>query len=274
MQAAQQSQGGEHRRMKQEHDKEERDGSGSADEKGKRHRTAVLEHSVEQMQELQNLVHRLAAACTQQCSDIAALRLQMLTAGVQPHSTTVAAARTPHAMSLLSASMTRLLMGQLGAHGLYHTTFMSSSVGLMLVDCATGVAVDLNERLLVGGDCARENVVGRQVAPTYRDICTASWDSQPQPQPNSRMLVRESRDSNGRRVEASMYTQYGATKESVSALYRGQVDQIHVVWRAQLGDGLAYELPLSSFVASRDEGEGGRPRTVVVTLSLSEAKRI
>ena len=241
------------------------------DKKGKRHRTAVLEQSVEQMEELQILVDRLTAACAQQCSDIAALRLQLLASGVEPQRASEAAVQFPSMMPLLSASLTRRLAGELGVSGLYNSLFMSPSVGLMLVDCASGVALEVNERLVAGGLCTREDIIGRQVAPTYDAVIkSAEWPTQPTPQNNNDGAGQGAGgDSN-----ASMYHQYGVTKESVLALYRGQVDQVHVVWRAQLGDGLAYELPLSGFVASRDDADGGRPRTVLVTLSLSEAKRI
>ena len=105
------------------------------------------------------------------------------------------------------------------------------------------------------------------MVPGYQTVTSLSaWDSQPAGEPASRGQVRGQ--------PAMVYSQYGTTQESVLALYRGQVDQVHVVWRAQLGDGLAYELPLSGFVASRDEADGGRPRTVAVILSLSEAERI
>ena len=236
------------------------------DEKGKRHRTAVLENSVEKLEELQNLIHQLTATCTQQSHDIAALRLQLQSAGVQPQPTS-SDQPSSQTVPLLSASNIRRVVAEFGASSLYSALFVSPSVGLLLVDCATGVALDANERLLSGGLCSREDVVGRLVAPTYHAITTLSdWDTQPAAEPTNRMHVRGQ--------PAMVYSQYGVTKESVLALYRGQVDQIYVVWRAQLGDGLAYELPLSSFVASRDTVEMGRPRTVLVSLSLSEAKRI
>ena len=239
------------------------------DEKGKRHRTSVLENSVEKLEELQQLVHNLTATCTQQTRDIAALRLQLQSGGLLPQPTTAAAIQQSQAVPLLSASNVRRVVAEFGASSLYSALFMSPSVGLLLVDCASGVALDVNDRLLSGGQCTREDVVGRLVAPTYHAITTtADWDNQPAAAADaaSRMHVRGQ--------PALMYSQYGVTKESVLALYRGQVDQVYVVWRAQLGDGLAYELPLSSFVASRDDVERGRPRTVVIALSLSEAKRI
>ena len=237
------------------------------DEKGKRHRTAVLENTVEKLEELQSLVHHLTATCTQQSDDIAALRLQIQSSGLQPLAT--AAIRSPHAVPLLSAANIRRVVAEFGATSLYSALFVSPSVGLLLVDCASGLALDANDRLLVGGQCTREDVIGRLVAPTYHAITTSSdWDTPPaSPQSadtTARMHVRGQ--------PALLYSQYGVTKESVLSLYRGQVDQVHVVWRAQLGDGLAYELPLTSFIASRDDG--GRPRTVIVALSLSEAKRI
>ena len=235
-----------------------------ADEKGKRHRTAVLENSVEKLEELQNLIHHLTATIQQQSFDIAALRLQLQSTGIQP--LPPAAVQPLHAVSLLSASNIRRVVAEFGATSLYSSLFMSPNVGLLLVDCASGVALDVNDRLLSGGLCTREDVVGRLVAPTYQAITTQSdWDSQPVTEPVRRMHVRGQ--------PALMYSQYGVTKEAVLSLYRGAVDQVYVVWRAQLGDGLAYELPLSSFVTSRDE-EAGRPRTVLVALSLSEAKRI
>ena len=236
-----------------------------ADEKGKRHRTAVLENSVEKLEELQNLVHHLSATVTQQSQDIAALRLQLHSTGLRPLPAT--AVQSSQTVPLLSASNIRRVVAEFGASSLYSALFTSVSVGLLLVDCASGVVLDVNERLLVGGQCTREDVVGRFVAPTYQAITTVTdWDTQPAVEPTTRMHVRGQ--------PAMMYSQYGVTKESVLALYRGQVDQIYVVWRAQLGDGLAYELPLSGFIASRDDAIGGRPRTVLVALSLSEAKRI
>ena len=237
-----------------------------SDEKGKRHRTAVLENSVEKLEELQHLVRHLTATCQQQSHDIAALRLQLHSANLPPLPPT-AATQLLQAVPLLSASNIRRVVAEFGATSLYSALFASPSVGLLLVDVASGVVLDVNERLLSGGQCTREDVVGRLVAPTYHAITSYSdWDSQPTIDPASRMHVRGQ--------PAMMYSQYGVTKESVLSLYRGQVDQIFVQWRAQLGDGLAYELPLSSFVASRDEAAGGMPRTVVVSLSLSEAKRI
>ena len=236
-----------------------------SDEKGKRHRTAVLENSVEKLEELQHLVHHLTATCTQQSQDMAALRLQLQSGGLPPQPP--AAVQSSQAVHLLAASNIRRVVAEFGASSLYSALFSSPSVGLLLVDCVTGVALDVNERLLSGGQCTREDVVGRLVAPTYHAITTTSdWDTQPATDPSSRMHVRGQ--------PAMMYTQYGVTKESVLALYRGQVDQIHIGWRAQLGDGMAYELPLCSFIASRDDADGGRPRTVLVSLSLSEAKRI
>ena len=254
--------------MKREHETEEDRADG--DKKGnKRHRTAVLEQSVVQMEELQTLVDRLAASCARQCSDIAALRLQLLAANIQPQLAAESAARFQDTMPLLSASITRRLAGEMGASGLYNSLFMSPSVGLILLDCATGVALDVNERLVAGGLCTREDIVGRQVAPTYDAVMKCEeWDSQPPPQSDQQSPPPSAADASH-----SLHSQYGVTKEAVLSLYRGAVDQVYVVWRAQLGDGLAYELPLSSFVTSRDE-EAGRPRTVVVALSLSEAKRI
>lgn len=70
-----------------------------------------------------------------------------------------------------------------------------------------------------------------------------------------------------------MYNQYGVTKDRVASLYRGLVDQITVVWRAQLGDGLAFELPLTIFVSSDHDAHVGRPCTVLAAISLSDAKR-
>ena len=259
---------GGHRRVKREADAD--NAELEVDKKGKRHRTAVLEQSVHQMEELQALVDRLAATCARQCSDVAALRLQLLAAGVQPQRAVESAVRFPDVMPLLSASMTRRLAGELGVSGLYNVLFSSPSVGLMLVDCATGVALEVNERLVQGGLCTREDIIGRQVAPTYDAVVKSEeWDNQPSTPHSLESAAQGNAEGN-----ASMYSQYGVTKENVMSLYRGQVDQIHVVWRAQLGDGLVYEVPLSGFVASRDDVEGGRPRTVLVSLSLSEAKRI
>lgn len=269
------------RRVKREHDADGDGGSDNGDKKGKRHRTAVLEHSVEQMEELHLLVDRLTAAAARQCADIAALRLQLQSIGVKPLLAVESAALFPGAMPLLSTSMTRRLAGELGVSGVYNALFMSPSVGLLLVDCASGVALDVNERLIVGAQCTREEIVGRQVAPTYDAVITTDdWDCQPpphSPQPTSSSSIGNDVSTEAADAENShsgLFHQYGVTKQKVLALYRGQVDQVHVVWRAQLGDGLAYELPLSSFVASREEGEAGRPRTILVALSLSEAKRI
>ena len=258
--------------MKREHDAD-RDND-SDDKKGKRHRTAVLEQSVEQMEELQILVDRLATACAQQCADITALRLQLLSTGAQPQPAAETAAKLPHMMPLLSSSITRRLAGELGVCGLYNSYFMSPAVGMMLVDCATGVVLDVNERLLKGGLCSREDIIGRQIAPTFQAVITgAEWDIQSPPSQSSSNGGAQGQGSSGDN-NSSVYHQYGVTKQSVLALYRGQVDQIYVMWRALLGDGLAYELPLNGFIASRDDKDGGRPRTVMVSLSLSEAKRI
>ena len=248
------------------------------DEKGKRHRTAVLENSVERLEELQQLVNQLTTTCTQQTRDIATLRLQLQSLGhlplppPQPPTPTTASSTSSqpaahHGQAVSAANLRRVVSG-FGAVSLYSTLFTSVSVGVLVVECGGGVVVDVNERLLQGGYCTREDIIGRQVVAGYHTITSFSeWDSQPAGESAAgRMLVRGQ--------PAMVLSQYGATKENVLALYCGQVDQIHVVWRAQLGDGLAYELPLSSFVASRDEADGGRPRTVVVTLSLSEAKRL
>ena len=268
----QQSRGGS-RRIKREADADcaelEADKKGSSSSSNKRHRTAVLEQSVQHLKELQAVVDRLAATCAHQCSDIAALRLQLAAAGVQPQRAVELAAQSPQRLSLLSASMTRRLAGELGVSGLYNALFSSPSVGAMLVDCASGVCVEVNERLVAGGQCTREHIIGRQVAPTYESVVRCEeWDAQP-PTPSA-----ESAAATGAESGSSLYSQYGATKEGVLALYRGQVDQVHVVWRARLGDGQVYEVPLSGFIASRDESQGGRPRTLLVTLSMSEAKRI
>ena len=237
-----------------------------SDKKGKRHRITVLENAVEQLEELQHLVHHLTATCTQQSHDNATLRLQLHSTGWQP--CPIAATQATHALSLLSASTVRRVVAEFGAVSLYSALFVSPSVGLLLVDCGSGVVLDVNERLLSGGRCTREDIIGRLVAPTYHVIATlGDWESHPAGVPTSRLQVRGQ--------PAQVCSQYGATKDSVLALYRGQFDQIHVVWRAQLGDGLVYELPLTSFVASKDVVEGGsRPRTVLVALSLSEARRI
>ena len=247
--------------------------SGQSDDKGnKRHRTAVLEQTVEQMEQLQTLVDQLAAACAAQCSDISALRLQLQSAGVQPLPAAESAVRFPHTMTMLSASITRRLAAGLGVSGLYNSLFSHPSVGVLLLDCASGVALEVNERLVAGGLCSRVDIIGRQLAPTYDAVINADeWESQPHSQPSNDGLVQATSPTNS---NTSLSHQYGATKETVLALYRGHVDQAHVVWRAQLGDGLAYELPISAFVASRDDADGGRPRTILVTLSLSEAKRI
>ena len=253
-------------RTKREEDSMDVDGA-EVDEKDKRHRTAVLENSVERLAELQHLVHHLAATCTQQSHDMAALRLQLQSNGLPP--VAPAAIQASQAVPLLAASNVRRVVAEFGAHSLYSALFVSPSVGLLLVDCASGVALDVNERLLQSGHCSREDVVGRLVAPSYHSVtATADWDTQPTSPASaaSRMHIRGQ--------PALMYSQYGVTKEAVLALYAGQLDQIHVGWRAQLGDGNAYELPLSSFVASRDDAEGTRPRTLLVSLSMSEAKRI
>ena len=267
-----QSHSGGQRRVKreQESDGEAEDGcdkKGNNSNSNKRHRTAVLEQSVEQMEQLQQLVDRLATACAQHCSDIAALRLQLLANGVQPQRAAESAVQFPSTLPLLSASITRRLAGELGVSGLYNSLFGSESVGLLLLDVASGVCLEVNERLVKGGLCTREDIIGRQVAPTYDAVIqSADWDNQP---PSSQPTNDATTDSS-----TSMHHQYGVTKESVLSLYRGQVDQMYAVWRTRLGDGLAYELPLSGFVASRDDAAGGRPRTVLVTLSLTEAKRI
>ena len=235
--------------------------------KGKRHRTKVLEQSVERLEELQQLVQHLTSTCARQSRDIAALRLELHSTGWQRSSPS---AQTNQAVSLLSASNIRRLVAELGAQSLYSAMFVSPSVGLLLLAVGSGIAVDVNERLLSIGQSTREDIVGRQIAPTYQRITThRDWDNSQTGEPASQLHTGKHPA-----IMFGHYTQYGASKEDVLAMAAGKVDKINVMWRAQLGDGFAYEVPLCSFVASREEVEGGRPRTVVVVLSLSEAKRI
>ena len=234
--------------------------------KSRLRRTTVLERSVQRIEELQQLVRHLTATCAQQSREVATLRLQQQSTDWEHYPSN--ANHATQTVSLLSASSIRRLVAELGPQSLYSAMFVSPSVGLVLVACSSGIAVDVNERLLSFRQCMRENIIGRQVCPTYDVMVTRSdWDSDPAA---SQQLQTGGRSA----ILFSRYTQYGATKESVLAMSDGQVDQINVMWRAQLGDGLAYEVPLSSFVASRDEMETGRPRTVLVALSMSEAKRI
>ena len=156
--------------------------------------------------------------------------------------------------------------------GLYNSLFMSESIGLMLVNCASGVALDVNERLLTGGLCTREAIVGRQVEPTYDAVLhTEDWDSQP---PSLLTNEQSLPAATGALVGSTSMSQYGVINQSVLALYRRQVDQISIMWRAQLGCGWAHDVPLSGFVTSRDDAAESRPRMVLVTLSSSEAKRM
>ena len=86
-------------------------------EKDKRHRTAVLENSVEKMEELQQLVNQLTATCTQQSYDIASLRLQLQPLGQPPPSPT--GQLVIQAVELLSAANVQRVVSGFGVASLY-----------------------------------------------------------------------------------------------------------------------------------------------------------
>ena len=233
-------------------------------DRSKRCKADVLEQSVQRIEQLQMLLAQVV--------DVNKRRLQrhkQLVAAVEDEddeearggTSIVSAADTSFSASSTTSSFYQrlppfvswMLGAQMRREGLDSSTFMASSVCLLLCHIPTGLVADASERYLYVTSMDRSHLVGRRYLPPrptwIANPLLLADRSQYEKVPDRPM--RSGR--HGEAEETKQEPQYERSLRLLGQLLEGTVDVIDAVWRAQQGDGHVYEKRVMTWVSEWDE---------------------
>jgi len=270
-------------------EKKEEDDEGEVEE-GRRDKVTVLEDSARKIDELQQLVSRLTDACNVQQAHNRSLVIQLQRAIHQPPprptspcssstASSVASSASSHPLSLLSSSVSQQLDAHIGASSLHSSWFVSSSVCIAAIRCATGCVLDVNQRFEVESNWQRSHVIGRLMLPPYEFIVGHSTTTkQSLANLNPQRFLVDGPD--GRLVPSRTQPQYTRSKALIHELYKGEKQNIFCVFRYQMRDGRVYEVKSAAWTTSWvdescDSGgsvaERRRPESMFIVCSYADA---
>ena len=236
----------------------EQDAEEGEQDAAKRHRAGLLESTSQCMKQLLGMVHALKRTCETQQQTIDSLRgegkerntdtaPQRLSHSVSSYAATPYNSASAKRIRLLASAVSRSLDASLGHHALDSSTFVPATLSVALVDCSTGVALDVTH---AGADMlgwGRSQIIGSPITLTYDMVMSDQWP----------------------------HAQYGRSKRLKRELYTGVIDVCHMVWRMQMAGGKLYELHFTLWIDGWQSATGAdgkvvrRPLRVVGVVSSS-----
>ena len=236
----------------------------SSQQQGTQHRVQILEGSAKRMRELQLLVNLLSQTVDAQQREIRALTHKLGDSSnsslcppdgsvlptcsslfEQPTSVAMSSAAAPSKrLRLLASSVSSAVHGTIGHQSLQSARFSPAVLGAMLVDCSSGVVMDINEGMVVQG-WQRSQIVGRTVMEGYEAVVDEKgW--QLGEHLEQRLLVPSQTD--GQLRPAGRPAQYERSKRLMRELYAGNIGVCVAIWRVYMFDGLQYEVQTSTWI--------------------------
>ena len=267
-------------------------GSGERDHvpsEGTQHRVQILESSAKRMRELQLLVNLLSQTCDAQQREIHALshRLEQRhddSSTMPPfsffqHDTSLnmsSEGGPSKRIRLLATTLSSTINGSIGYQSLQSARCSPVVLGAMLVECASGTVLDINDGMMVQG-WQRHQLVGRTVMESYKAVMDdQGW--QLGEHPEQRLLVPSS--AGGELRPANRPAQYERSKRLMRELYAGTIGVCVALWRCHLSDGRLYDVRTTTWIdgwEGASDAAGGvsrHPRRAVSVTSAGDCKLI
>lgn len=253
------------------------------------HRVQILESGAKRMAELQLLVDLLSHTCAAQQRQIHALSHRHdtpdtngdpHTSAAQPFSLFQHDTRPSISSATVPSKRVRLLASTIdrcvGHASLQSARLLPVVLASMLVECASGLVLDVNDGMVVQG-WQRSQLVGRTVMESYEAVMDEKgW--QLGENEEQRLLVPSSVD--GQLRPAGRPVQYERSKRLMRELYAGTIGVCVAVWRVHLSDGLEYEVQTSTWIDGWDSAIDAtgrlsqRPHRAVSVTSLGDCRRV
>ena len=248
-------------RAREEEEDEESEGgmggSGGEDERKAKAKLRVLQDSARKMAEMHALIERLVDTNRSLVHQLATATRRPVPAAQQ--SAALALSILPPTGPQLEAAVVSQSLGS--------TLFLSSGVGQLVADVASGCVLDVNDRFMSVTRWERPHLLGRiLIAPL--DLMTAAvveLSTERRRYIHAQSVLVEGSDGQLAPARLDERIALAATVEAVRALYRGEADWVSVVWRLPLRDGRWYDVPCVNYVAGWVESEDGarRPSTMM-----------
>ena len=224
-------------------------------EAARRHRAGLLESSGRRMRQLLEMIDALKQTCERQKQAIGLLEADRMWRDTAPQrysypassyaATSYSGPPSVKRVRLLASAVSRSLDASLGHHALESSTFVPTALSVALVDCNTGLALDVSDAGAAMFGWQRAQVMGRPLTQKYDDVITDNW----------------------------VLAQYGRSKRLKRELYAGVIDVCHLVWRMRLACGRLYDVDMTLWVdgwqsvTDADNRVVRRPLRVVAVLS-------
>ena len=271
------------------------DGSNTAGEEAETpHRVQILESSAARMRELQLLVNLLSQTCDTQQQEIHALSDRVDKrdgeGGDRPQRSTPSfsvfqrvtgldlssAAAPSKRMRLLASSMSSTVNSTLGHQSLQQARLAPVVLSLVLMECATGLVLDVNDGMLAQG-WQRDQLVGRALMEGYDAVMDEKgW----QLRENLYRQIQVPPSADGELKLGGRQAQYERSKRLIRELYAGKIGMCVALWRVYLTNGLLYEVEKSTWIDGWEavvDAKGGvsrRPLRAVSVTAYADARRI
>ena len=233
----------------EEEEEESEAGGGGEDERKAKAKLRVLQDSARKMAEMHTLIERLVDTNRSLVHQLARATNRPIPAAQQ--SAALALSILPPTGPQLEAAVVSQSLGS--------TLFLSSGVGQLVVDVASGSVVDVNDRFLAVTRWERPHMLGRiLIAP--HDLMTAGVAELSADRHRyiySQSVLVDQPDGTLAPARLDDKIAMKATVDAVRALYRGEVDWCSVVWRLPLRDGRWYDVPCVNYVSGWVEAEEG-----------------
>ena len=222
----------------------------------KKDKVTILEHAVQQLAELQQLVTQLTYNNNTQHDQLNAARFQL-------H-------QTQNALTHLD--------DETRSHSIYSSAFLSSSLSLFLVSVGTGLVLDANARLFQSTGWQRHHVIGRLLTAPYQSMIYRNSTLHERMQRAKQRLLVE--NEHKQMVPAENVHQYESSRRALVELLTGQKEQIYAVWRMYIRNGKLCELPGTCWAGEEEDVEevvGGqlkrcrRPKHITFAFAFSDA---
>ena len=220
-------------------------------------KVSVLEQAAQQLGELRQRVAQLTHSNNAQHDQLNAVRFQLQ--------------QTQSAVTRMDE--------EARSHSLYSSAFLSNSQCLLLVSVGTGVALDVNARLLQAAGWERQHVLGRLLTVPYKHLMNpgVSTSSERHYFRQHRVLV-ESKETK-QMVPAQPARQYKSGQEAIADVASGRRKQHWAVFRLYVRSGELCDIPGTCWAGESEEVEDQdaaglqyrRPKHIIFALSFREA---
>ena len=257
--------------------------------KDSQHRVQILESSAKRMRELQLLVNLLSQTCEAQQREIHTLSHRLQGRDDHQHPSILpsfslfehdggsmpSGAAPSKRMRLLASTLSSTLNASIGHQSLDVGRCAPIALAAMLVDCSSGIVLDVNDGMLAQG-WERDQLVGHTAVESYEAVMDENgW--QLGENEEQRLLVPS---ADGHMRPAGRPAQYDRSKRLMRELYAGAIGVCVARWRVHLSDGLLYEVETSTWIdgwVTAVDAAGRvsrRPQRAVSVSSLGDSQRI